>query len=143
MSSNHYLCVAKVLVTDSKGSILLLRRSKTHPYYAYHWDFPGGEVEKNEDSKVAALRELYEEAGITLDVSLLRVAFEKTTANNTTHVLYTAVLDGPTPSVTISWEHDRYTWLSLEEVVKLGLPEHADTYFVDVLEWLTNTKPTS
>jgi 8-oxo-dGTP pyrophosphatase MutT (NUDIX family) len=40
--------VAKALLVDTNGKILLLRRSGTHPHFAYHLDFPGGEVEHHE-----------------------------------------------------------------------------------------------
>ena len=33
-----------------------------------HWDFPKGQIEKGEDKKTAALRELQEEAGITVTI---------------------------------------------------------------------------
>jgi 8-oxo-dGTP pyrophosphatase MutT (NUDIX family) len=57
---------ARVLIEGPDG-VLLLRRSATSPSYAGHWELPGGKIDANEDAPSAAVRELYEETGITLE----------------------------------------------------------------------------
>ncbi len=143
MSSDHILRVAKVLVVDIDGNILLLRRSETHPYYAHHWDFPGGEVEKGESPSLAALRELEEETGISLNASQITNVFEKETEPNTVHILYKADLNESRPNVTVSWEHDRHVWLGQDEILSLETPKHADSYYVEIVEWLATTTQAS
>jgi 8-oxo-dGTP pyrophosphatase MutT (NUDIX family) len=56
---------ARVMVIDDKNEVLLVRHT-----YSPGWILPGGGVERGETLKVAALREIREEAGIigkTLD----------------------------------------------------------------------------
>ena len=43
--------VAKTLIKDANGLILVLHRSKTHPKFAEHFDLPGGEVEKTKNGQ--------------------------------------------------------------------------------------------
>lgn len=54
---------AAVVVVNDKGQLLLGRQVKDD----YLWSFPGGHVEEGESHKDAAIRELYEEAGVSLD----------------------------------------------------------------------------
>ena len=61
----------KVIVVDAADNILVLRRSGTHPYYPYHADFPGGDIEPDETIEEALIRELYEETGIMTDIEQL------------------------------------------------------------------------
>jgi 8-oxo-dGTP pyrophosphatase MutT (NUDIX family) len=50
---------ARVMVIDDKNEVLLVRHT-----YSPGWILPGGGVERGETLKVAALREIREEAGI-------------------------------------------------------------------------------
>lgn len=53
-------------VVIHKGKILLLYKSYRHRYKG--WVLPKGTVEKNEDYKITALREVKEEAGVDANV---------------------------------------------------------------------------
>ncbi|NDC22389.1 NUDIX hydrolase, partial [bacterium] len=69
--------VAKTLIKDANGLILVLHRSKTHPKFAEHFDLPGGEVEKNEKWPEAAAREVLEETGIIIDSTKFKQIYTK------------------------------------------------------------------
>lgn len=58
----------KVILRSDKGNILLVK-----PDYKDTWQMPGGGVEKDEDPKLAAVRETQEETGLRLDVRDLRL----------------------------------------------------------------------
>jgi len=61
----HYHLVARVLVMDAKGQILLTQRSHGKAHYPNYWEFgANGSVLAGESSELAACRELWEETGI-------------------------------------------------------------------------------
>jgi len=57
--------IASFVVFNSKGEVLILKRSKTCKNNAQKWNFPGGRIEKGETREEAAIRECQEEAGLT------------------------------------------------------------------------------
>ncbi|HRI05798.1 MAG TPA: NUDIX hydrolase [Candidatus Dojkabacteria bacterium] len=132
--------VAKSLVYDANNKILILRRSLTHPNNPHHSDLPGGEVDGNENEIEAVAREIKEEAGLDISVSSLKLVYEKTISEEVKHVLYTTKIDDSEPLVTISWEHDAYTWKSLKDLKDDPLPQNVDIYYLTVLEYLNSTK---
>lgn len=56
---------------DSAGRVLLQRRRLDRAHGGL-WEFPGGKVEPGESPESAALREIEEELGVTLDAAALR-----------------------------------------------------------------------
>ncbi len=55
-----------VIVLDSRGWILLEKRSDCGI-----WGLPGGRIEPGESVKAAAVREVYEETGLTVEITKL------------------------------------------------------------------------
>ena len=130
--------VAKALVIDKQGSILVLRRSGTHPHFPYHLDFPGGEVEEGEDPKSAVAREIKEETSLTVEPSELALCFQKVLPDALTHILLTTSVNDIQPKIVVSWEHDKHSWLALGALLREPLPPNADSYYVDVIKWLSS-----
>lgn len=127
--------VAKVLLKKADDKLLLLRRSKTHPYYAYHLDLPGGEVEDGEDVATAIVREVREETGITIDERNLTMLLEEQ-ADNHHYILYSGIVDGDV-AITLSWEHDQFSWLTLQELLDWQPPTEPDNYYKMLIRALT------
>lgn len=130
--------VAKALITDNSGSLLILLRGMTHPNFPGHLDLPGGEVEKNEAWKEAVAREVVEETALQINPLDLRKSLEKSYPD-VTHVLYTIQLDDLSPAISLSWEHSGYKWYKKDALLEEPLPEGADSYFVDAIEYLKST----
>lgn len=118
----------KVIVYDARGDVLVLRRSQTHPTLAYHPDLPGGCVDAGETWVQAAIRELAEETGICVPEH--SVTHEYTTHNKygAARVIYSTTVVDTRPEITISWEHDKYDWLSKEQFATLPKPETPDGF---------------
>jgi 8-oxo-dGTP diphosphatase len=109
----------KLILRDGAGNVLLLRRSKTHPTQALLMDLPGGVIDGGEQPIEALLRELAEETRLHLDPNDLKLVFAATGLKDDMSALrlvYAAKLPTRKPKVTLSWEHDKYEWLPLEQV---------------------------
>jgi len=110
--------VAKLVLIDENDQYLILFRS-AHPTFPDDPDLPGGTVEAGEDALVAMVREVMEEAGITIQHEAANLVYQddEYSAHGTKYYLYTCRLDKH-PPVTISWEHASYDWLERSEFIK-------------------------
>ena len=110
--------VAKVLVVNEKGEVLVLRRSQTDDRRPGQWDMPGGWVDPGEDTKAAVIREAMEEAGLELHDPKLVYAFsEMTTQHGSgTWMFFVEHVTGQ-PEVKLSYEHDLSAWKKLEDLL--------------------------
>jgi 8-oxo-dGTP pyrophosphatase MutT (NUDIX family) len=117
MSELHF---AKLLVIDSQNNVLVLRRSGTHPFRPYMPDIPGGNIEAGETNIQAAVRELFEETGITVSENQIVDPHEGYKQTFGSKIVYHSVLvlhlSQVKPNVTISWEHDQFEWVQLVDV---------------------------
>jgi len=128
--------VAKMIIRDKNLKILILTRGSTHPVFANHYDFPGGEVEQGEDNESGIIREIKEEIGLTVSESKIELLFNKKVNKNLTHLLYGYALDDSEPSLTISWEHSSYEWIDEKCLLDDQMPQNVDPYYKDVIDYL-------
>ncbi len=106
--------VAKLILRDQNGLYLLLYRND-HPAFGQDPDLPGGTIEEGEDPIKALIREVKEEIGITLNSKSIKKLHESNEYDKgNIYYLYEA-MHKETPVITISWEHSRYSWLSLSD----------------------------
>lgn len=112
---------AKVVILDVNHHALILRRSGTHPYAALNPDLPGGVIEEHETFEAGIIREIMEETGIVVEVNHLRL-LRSTESRLHNRMMYVIYLDSVAPAVTLSWEHDQYTWVPVAEVGGLESP---------------------
>lgn len=130
--------VAKCLITNSEGQILLLFRSATHPRWPLEGDFPGGSVEEDEDIRQAVAREINEEIGLIIDQDDIEVVFEKIIQTSPKKkYLITELKFKIIPTIKLSWEHSSYKLVSLKELMEDESNQSTDDYFQTVLEYLT------
>ena len=118
------ILVAKVILRDPSGRMLLLRRSASDTRRPHDWDLPGGGVEPDENFILAAIRETKEEAGIEVAVGQLELLYTGTEfyapkGENVHRSLFIArASDEQARNVTLSHEHDSYKWATLDEVLE-------------------------
>lgn len=119
--------VAKLVVIDKDDQYLLMWRSD-HPTFPNDPDLPGGTIENGEQPREAMVREVEEEAGITIDgnAAIERYTGTDYSGHGTEYTLYTIQLDYR-PDITISWEHDSYEWLE-RDAFMVKTANASDTY---------------
>lgn len=59
---------ARVVLINERHEVLFVKGTISD----WHWSLPGGGIERGEDPKAAAIRELYEEVGIRIDSDLVQ-----------------------------------------------------------------------
>lgn len=117
--------IAKTVVCDELGNILLLVRSDDDEHRPGDYDLPGGQVDAGENYKAGAVREALEQAGLQLEPETLRLAFAavKTTFKVSLDAEVSMVWLGfatvvpSRPPVKLSYEHKSYEWLAINEAL--------------------------
>lgn len=115
--------VAKTIIIDTSGKVLLLRRSRDDTARPGEWDYPGGGIEAGESLVAAAVRETAEEANITLRPQQMRLVYTATGLTgdgykSINRFVFAVVLsEDQTP--TLSHEHEEYKWVPIDEVPRI------------------------
>lgn len=119
--------VAKILIIGArdKALVLILGKHLKYPEKSYLPDLPGGIVDAGESEQAAVIREVHEECGITLDPRSIQLAYSETAYyekenKSVTKLFYIAYVE-EAPSVTLSWEHSDYKWVTLDELHTIDL----------------------
>lgn len=110
--------IIHTVISNDRGEILILQRSKKNDVLPEYWDIPGGTLEDGEDPAQGAVRETKEETG--LDISKVKLFFQKSNVDISknkqflTLVFHTKsftshVIVNPT-------EHDAYAWIDPEKI---------------------------
>lgn len=109
----------KVIIVNKEGNFLALRRSKTAPNRPLLWDLPGGDLEFGEDVLASILREIKEEVGLEIKGINPFGVFSKINNKGEFWVSICYTAKATSVDVVLSYEHDRYKWLTTEEFLEL------------------------
>ena len=106
------LNVAAALILAPDGAVLCVRRGASrYASTAHKWEFPGGKIEPGETPAQAAVREVREELGLTIEAlaetAIVRHAYPE--FNLTLHGVLCAPVGGGAPTPTLR-EHTAFAW---------------------------------
>ena len=121
----HFALVGqKIVISNSKNEILLLKRSEKSGLGGM-WSIPGGALDSGESSEKGILREIEEETQIT--VNYPRPFYVKTKKNSDGEsvviIAYRAFYRGG--KVILNWEHDDFLWVSKSDALQMQLTPDA------------------
>lgn len=111
----------KAFVFDKDGKFLTMRRTKTAPSNPLKWDLPGGDVEFGEDPIKSIKREIKEETGFTVKEITPFDIEAHIDLENEYWVTVAFKAFKPKGKLLISWEHDLYKWVTIDEFLKLKI----------------------
>ncbi|MEI6528578.1 MAG: NUDIX hydrolase [bacterium] len=118
--------IVHTLVTNDKGEILILQRSKTDDVLPEYWDIPGGTLKDGEDPAIGATRETKEEAGI--DIINPKLFFHKSKVDIEKNKQFvTLIFLAQCSDINIVLdpeEHQDYAWIQPSEILNYKTVEY-------------------
>ena len=99
----------KIVIKNTQGKMLALRKSQSDSIRPHTWDLPGGQIEEGEQLEAGVRREVAEETALEISKPKLFHA----DARNARNGEYWVVLFSET--VRLSGEHDMYEWITRDE----------------------------
>jgi 8-oxo-dGTP diphosphatase len=132
----------RVMLEDSSGQILLLRRSGTSKTNPGKWEIPGGKVDQGENFSDALFREVREETGLSFSVhGALGVAEQDLPAVHAVHLIMRGLVRET--GVSLSDEHDSFRWVKRGDLPGMDLADWLRSYVRSAAfrEWLFQDGP--
>lgn len=120
----------KILLKNKEGKYLLVRRSaEKYPEVGAKWDIVGGRIDPGSSLMDNLKREVKEETRLEIigEPKLIQAQDILKEDKHVVRLTYIGEADG---EVVLSDEHDKYEWLTMEEIEKL---EPMDKYFKEVI----------
>ncbi len=118
--------IVHTLITNDKGEVLILQRSKNNDFLSEYWDIPGGTLEDGEDPSQGAIRETKEETGI--DILHLQLFFQKSNVDTGKNKQFITLVFATTSNISRVIlnpnEHQEYAWVNFSEIGKYKTVEY-------------------
>ncbi|MGB9980649.1 NUDIX hydrolase [Methanobacterium sp.] len=120
----------RVLLTDEKGKILIIKRStgsKTNPG---KWELPGGKVDSGESFDQALVREVYEETNLKIKLDhVVGVCEQNLPLIRAIHIVMSGkIVDG---YLNLSNEHEGYAWVFFEDLHDYELADWLNDFVIN------------
>lgn len=124
-------------IYEKDGKILLMKVRSKSVHDACKWELPGGKVKRNEFFDESLVREFKEETDLDIEVvDFIKVVENDYTACKTKEEVKSLQLimkvDAEDDEITISSEHDQYSWFTLEEIKNMALNNQLSKAATDV-----------
>ncbi len=131
--------IAKALIFNQNYDVLVLRigTHKQYPEKSHTLDLPGGIIGSGEFERTGLVREIKEETGLQIEaigLSLLHSATYVASERSITKLLYAAYLTN-SPAIMLSWEHEAYYWMNIEQL----LADSTFTTYRDAVAYVKET----
>ena len=124
------------------GKVLMFKRSETATKFPGFWIGPGGHIDEGEDAQQAAVRELYEEAGIKVgmdQIKLKAVAFHHHLDRKEVWISFVFLARIPEhQEEKMEDAEGKAKWVSLKELLKMDNVFPPSKYYFD---HVLNDKP--
>jgi len=125
--------IVEAIVKDSRGRVLLLKRSGNNSLYVGKWQLPGGKAEGKETANQAIRRELFEETGcMCSSLSVLKkVTFSELFRGKKSTVELTIFFCKTKGKVYLSKEHSDFKFVNSSRILKSILAPISQRAFFD------------
>lgn len=119
--TNTIVVALKGLIVH-EGKVLIVQRATDDDIGGGTWECVGGKIEFGEDLEAALIREIKEEAGLSVTVE--RILYATTFKTNPTRqvIILTYLCYSNDKGVVLSAEHSNYLWATKDQL-KLLLPQ--------------------
>ena len=117
------------------SKILISRRSELNNYMPGYWDFPGGSVEHGEHKEQALRREIMEETGLRVKIGKIISVFDYLSGPDRHQWQLVFECQYVSGRVKLNpEEHDRYKWISLNELGHYKLIAYLKNYYKETVK---------
>ena len=132
-SGRSVLEVSAGIITNGHSVLCFRKGSSKYDYLSFRYEFPGGKIEHNEDSRQALVRELKEELNLEVSESELNLFTEQIFdyPDFSVHIRY-FIVNIISPKYELK-EHESVLWSSPSELHKLNWAD-ADRAIISKLE---------
>lgn len=127
--------IAHVLLTVADSHLIIqrsqIKRGKPNVFLQY-WDIPGGRVEENELPRDAAVRECFEETGISIEKENLIIIHEDSQFDEEKQTVFTRLVYEGTLTEQVKTilldpeEHTDFLWITSRDENKKNLVPYLD-----------------